>query len=222
MRLPMSRPNTLRTVRRTRRGEPNGVDRHRIVDPVVKERSSSLDRALLEQARRGDADAFETIVRSRIDAVYRLTLAIVGDEADAQDATQETFVAAWRRIASVRDLDQFDAWLQRIAVNSARMVLRGRRRRHLREITGRVGDDRLGTAVGNRPSIDPASDGARLAAALGTLSIERRTILALHHLEGLGLDEIATTLGIPVGTAKSRLFTARRALEKALADESDR
>lgn len=182
-----------------------------------------MDRALLEQARRGDADAFETIVRSRIDAVYRLTLAIVGDEADAQDATQETFVAAWRRISSVRDLDRFDAWLQRIAVNSARMVLRGRRRRHLREITGRVGDDRLGTdAGGTQPSTDPASDGVRLAAALGTLSIERRTILALHHLEGLGLDEIATTLGIPVGTAKSRLFTARRALEKALADGPDR
>ena len=200
------------------------------MNPVAREGSRRLDRALVEQARRGDIDAFEAIVRSRIDAVYRLSLAILGDEADARDATQETFVAAWRRIGSVRDLDRFDAWLQRIAVNAARMALRARRRRLVREIPS---DDvvRLAAATPGERSAgldgietagDRASDGDRLGRAMGRLSLDQRTILALHHLEGHGLDEIAATLGIPVGTAKSRLFTARRALAAAVAAEADR
>ena len=68
----------------------------------------------------------------------------------------------------------------------------------------------------------PPSDADRLGAAMARLSADQRTLLALHHLEGRGLDEIASALGIPVGTAKSRLFTARRALEKALAAEAAR
>lgn len=185
-----------------------------------------MDRALVEQARGGDSDAFEAIVRSRIDAVYRLSLAILGDEADARDATQETFVAAWRRIATLRDADKLDAWLQRIAVNAARMTLRGRRRRSVREIPS---DDvarlsEIGVADG--PAVEDsgqASDDAdRLGRAMAGLTVEQRTILALHHLEGKGLAELADVLGIPVGTVKSRLFTARRALEQALASKAGR
>lgn len=174
-----------------------------------------MDRALVEQARGGDSDAFEAIVRSRIDAVYRLSLAILGDEADARDATQETFVAAWRRIASLRDADKFEAWLQRIAVNAARMALRGRRRRLVREIPNA---DVIAAAGGAEAEAQP-SDADRLGAAMASLSVDQRTLLALHHLDGRRLDEIAGLLKIPVGTAKSRLFTARRALEKALASE---
>jgi RNA polymerase sigma-70 factor (ECF subfamily) len=178
-----------------------------------------LDRAQIEQARGGDRDAFEAIVRSRIDAVYRLSLAILGDEADARDATQDTLVAAWRRIATVRDVDRFDAWLGRIAVNAARMTLRRRGRRLIREIPSSDlafrADPGTGEAVGH-------ADGPRLADALDRLSFDQRAILALHHLEGRGLDEIAVSLAIPVGTVKSRLFTARRALEKALLAEAGR
>jgi len=197
-----------------RRG-PTGIEWS---NPIVRKRSPRLDRALVEQARGGDRDAFETIVRSRIDAVYRLNLAILGDEADASDATQETFVAAWRRIATVRDADKFEAWLQRIAVNAARMTLRGRRRRLVREIPGAE----VVAGMGFGAADAPPSDADRLGAAMARLSADQRTLIALHHLEGRGLDEIASALGIPVGTAKSRLFTARRALEKALAAEAAR
>ena len=69
-----------------------------------------------------------------MDAVYRLSFAILGDEADARDAAQETFVAAWRQLPRLRDADRFDAWLQRVAVNAARMTLRSRGRRRVREI----------------------------------------------------------------------------------------
>jgi RNA polymerase sigma-70 factor (ECF subfamily) len=186
-------------------------------NPIVRKRSPRLDRALVEQARGGDRDAFEAIVRSRIDAVYRLNLAILGDEADASDATQETFVAAWRRIASLRDADKFEAWLQRIAVNAARMTLRGRRRRRVREIPSAD----VVAGAGRAAAESPPSDADRLGAAMASLGADQRTLLALHHLEGRGLDEIAAALGVPVGTAKSRLFTARRALAKALAAEAD-
>ena len=64
-----------------------------------------------------------------MDAVYRLTFAILGNEADAADAAQETFVAAWRQIRRLRQPDRFDSWLQRVAVNAARMTHRARRRR---------------------------------------------------------------------------------------------
>src|SRR6476469_2288132 len=92
------------------------------------------DRSLADRARHGDLDAFEELMHARIDAIYRLSYAIVGDEADARDATQETFITAWRGIRGLRDPGRFDAWLQRIAVNAARMTRRSRGRRRVREI----------------------------------------------------------------------------------------
>ena len=156
-------------------------------------------------------------MHARIDAIYRISFAIVGEEADARDATQETFVAAWRRIRELRDPDRFDAWLQRIAVNSARMTLRARGRRRVREIP--VGDVAALAAVADQATAASRTDADLLGAALDRLPPDQRTILVLHHLEGHGLSELAEILEIPVGTVKSRLHTARRALEAALATE---
>ena len=182
---------------------------------------TAKDRSLADRARNGDLDAFEELMYVRIDAIYRLSFAIVGDEADARDATQETFIAAWRRIRELRDADRFDAWLQRIAVNGARMTLRARGRRRVREIP--VGDVAALAAASDRAAPDLAaperSDAEVLGAALDRIPTDQRTILVLHHLEGHSVAELAEILGIPVGTVKSRLHTARRALEGALAAE---
>jgi RNA polymerase sigma-70 factor (ECF subfamily) len=154
--------------------------------------------------------------------VYRLTSAILGDEADARDAAQETFVAAWRELPRLRDSDKFEAWLQRVAVNASRMTLRARGRRRVREIpSSQV------VALASRPApnsgADADADTELLDAALRRLTLEQRSILVLHHLEGQSLAAIAAVLEIPLGTAKSRLFNARRALESALrAEEDDR
>ena len=180
----------------------------------------ALDRSLIDRARNGDLDALETIVRARMDAVYRLTSAILGDEADARDAAQETFVLAWRELPRLRDSERFEAWLQRVAVNAARMTLRARGRRRVREIPSSQVD-----ALAGRVAVDDGTvaDAARLDAALAMLPVDQRAILVLHHLDGRPLVELATILDIPVGTAKSRLFAARQALEAALtADEADR
>ena len=109
---------------------PASTDERRRDTPI----GPAIDRSVIDRARNGDLDAFESIVRARMDAVYRLTSAILGDEADARDAAQETFVAAWRELPRLREPDKFEAWLQRVAVNASRMTLRARGRRRVREI----------------------------------------------------------------------------------------
>jgi RNA polymerase sigma-70 factor (ECF subfamily) len=173
------------------------------------------DRSLIDQARTGYLYAFESSVRSRMDAVYRLTRAILGNEADARDAAQETFIAAWRELPRLREPDRFEAWLQRVAVNAARMTIRARSRRRVREIPSST--VAALAALSDRVAGAPADDGAILDAALALLPVDQRAILVLHHLEGRPLAELALILEIPEGTAKSRLFAARRALAAAIA-----
>ena len=152
-----------------------------------------------------------------MDAVYRLCFAILGDEADARDAAQDTFVTAWRQIGRLRDPDRYDAWLQRIAVNSARMTHRARRRRGVREIPS----SRVAAVDGLRATASPAeADAATLDAAMRRLPVEQRSILVLHHLEGQPVAALAEILEIPVGTVKSRLHTARQALQSAIDAEA--
>jgi RNA polymerase sigma-70 factor (ECF subfamily) len=174
----------------------------------------AIDRSLIDRARNGDLDAFESIVRARMDAVYRLTSAILGNEADARDAAQETFVAVWRQLPRLREPERFEAWLQRVAVNASRMTIRSRSRRRIREIPSSTV-----VALAERAAGAPPGDAAILDAALATLPVDQRAILVLHHLEGRPLAELATILEIPEGTAKSRLFAARRALADAIDDD---
>lgn len=151
-----------------------------------------------------------------MDGVYRVSLAILGNEADARDAAQDAFVEAWTHLHGVRDAGRFDAWLQRIAVNAARMVHRSRRRRSVREITPHPGE----ASALRAPHAPSDGDAAVLDAALRRLDIEQRAILVLHHLEGRSVAELADVLGIPIGTVKSRLHTARVALQAAIDDET--
>ena len=202
------------------RDEPDGLGRHQVFERVSRGGSRirpATDLPLVDRARQGDLPAFEELVRARMDAVYRLTYAILGDEADARDAAQDTFVTAWRKIREVREPERFDAWLQRVAVNAARQTYRARRRRGVREIAAsRVAEMSDLAAV---EVVDPAAlgDAVALDVALRSLAIDHREILVLKHLEGLSIVELADRLGIPQGTVKSRLFTARRALHEALA-----
>jgi RNA polymerase sigma-70 factor (ECF subfamily) len=151
-----------------------------------------------------------------MDAVYRLSFAILADEADARDAAQDTFVTAWRQIGKLRDPDRFDAWLQRVAVNAARMSHRARRRRGVREISSsRIAE------LDVRATASPAeTDALTLDAALRRLPVEQRSILVLHHLEGQPVAALAEILEVPLGTVKSRLHTARQALQAAIDAEA--
>ncbi len=188
--------------------------------------AESSDEALVRRACRGDTAAFDALVATRIDRCYRLAWAILSNDADAADATQDAFVSAWRQLPRLRDPAAFDGWLNRIVANSARMSRRHRRR--LREIQVDPGVAGDGVAARDERTFDPnartviddVDDGDAIVRAFARLRDQDRAILVLHHVDRRPVTEIARTLGIPVGTAKWRLHAARRALEVAMEAES--
>lgn len=175
-----------------------------------------MSERLVEQARRGDVDAFVALVEERQDRMTRVAGAILGNRPDADDAIQETLVAIWRELPRLRAAAQFDAWADRILVNACRLVLRRRGRQSVREIQA-SGTEPAPSAVLSASDATVAADSFNRA--FGSLDIDARALLVLRHLDGRSIAEIAAGLGVPEGTAKSRLFTARRALEAALADD---
>jgi RNA polymerase sigma-70 factor (ECF subfamily) len=169
-----------------------------------------VDRELLLRARSGDREAFELVVLAKSEPLFRTALAILGREADARDAIQETFINAWRSFASLRDTERFDAWLGRILINQCRMALRHRGR--VREIP--MPDSADSTFA--RPAADSPASTSDFDAAFSRLSADQRALLVLHHLHGYDVREIGRWLGIPSGTVKWRLSRARRALATEL------
>ncbi len=187
--------------------------------PQAIETSKPLDIDLVVRARSGDRDAFDQLMAGRMEPAFRTAMAILGNEADARDATQEVFVKTWRELRALRDVERFDAWFGRILVNTCRTALRGRRRVHVREASA-------SSVAGlmEQLTADPAADRFEersadldvIERAFERLSADERTLLVLHHLDHRPLARISATLGIPEGTAKSRLHAARRALERAI------
>lgn len=185
---------------------------------AVGDEVAAQERALVERARTGDADAFRALVVMRLRPTFRLTKAILGTSEEAEDATQEAFLAAWRGLPALRDPSRFDAWFGRIVVNACRMSLRRRPRLTLVsvEAMSETGDTSAGADDG---AVGGVADADVVQRAIDRLTIEQRTILALRHLEERSVGEISRLLAIPVGTAKWRLHAARAALERAMAAE---
>lgn len=182
--------------------------------------SNESERVLVERAQRGDHVAFERLLDARLASTFRTVLAILGDEADARDTTQAIFVATWRQLPSLRNPDLFGAWFGRIVVNSARSAMRSRRRRVVREITfGQLPDEGTSIHTDAAHHVDRSLALDRLERAFERLTPEERLCLWLHHYEGWSLEEMGRHLGVPSKTVKSRLFVARRALERALQAE---
>lgn len=172
---------------------------------------------LVERARRGDHAAFAAVVDGRLAATFRTAFAILGNEADARDATQEIFLRAWRNLPELREPDRFAAWFGRIVVNTCRTAIRGRRRRIVREISvGALPGEGEQLASRASPHDERTANLDLLERALDRVTVADRTLLALHHFEHLSLAEIGERLGVPGKTVKSRLFSARRSLESAL------
>jgi RNA polymerase sigma-70 factor, ECF subfamily len=169
-----------------------------------------VDRDLVEAARRGDREAYADLIRVRGDRLYGLAQRILRDVDRAEDALQEALVIAWRDLSGLRDPDRFDAWLHRLVVRSCLGEAQRDRRRasNLRALPIDIpasNDDYLSVA-----------DRDQLERGLRRLSAQQRTLLALRHYEGREPAEIAEILGIPVGTARSRLHHAHRAMRAAL------
>ena len=172
-------------------------------------------RGLVERARRGDQDAFTALVDAhlaRLDAAARL---ILRDAELARDAVQEALIRAWRDLPGLRDPERFDAWLHRLLVNACLDLVRRRKRRvievELMAIDAPMNRDFAG-AVADRQMIDDA---------LAGLAPGHRAVVALHYLLGMPLPDVASSLGIPLGTAKSRLHYALGAMRATVTVEPE-
>jgi RNA polymerase sigma-70 factor (ECF subfamily) len=173
-------------------------------------------RTLVEQARRGDHDAFAVLVRTAVVRLDRAARLIVRDPELARDAVQDALIRAWRDLSSLRDPDRFDAWLHRLVVNSCLDLLRRRKRRAIE----------MELAVGHAaPTSDIPSalaDRELLDDALRRLDPEWRAIVVMHFYLAMPLPDVAASLGIPLGTTKSRLHRALRSMRVTVTEaESD-
>jgi RNA polymerase sigma-70 factor, ECF subfamily len=172
---------------------------------------------LLLRAARGDAEAFDALIRPRLDRLFRMALAITREETDARDAVQEACISAWRELPRLRDPDRFDSWLSQILVNACRILLRRQKRVRIREIAVNRGlDDAEAAAFSTGGHGEKVAEVDAIRRAFERLDPAVRALLAMHYMEERPLAEIARILGAPVGTIKWRLSNARRALHRAL------
>jgi RNA polymerase sigma-70 factor (ECF subfamily) len=174
------------------------------------ERAGRVDRDLVEQAQRGDREAFAILARTRGDTLYGIARRILRDVGLAEDAVQQALVIAWRELPRLRDPDRFDAWLQRLLVHACYAEARRRR--------AWISSVRALPIDGPAASDDIASfiDRDEIERGFRRLPPEQRAILVLHHYLGLGLNEIGEVFDIPAGTARSRLHYAHRAMRALL------
>lgn len=165
---------------------------------------------LVERAQRGDQDAFASLAATSVDRCYALAYRILRDVQRAQDATQQALLGAWRDLPKLNDPERFEAWLHRLVVNAC--YAEARRDRHWFAKVGLIPSD-----TANAPDLAlSVADRDEIERGFRRLSPEQRAVVVLHHYLGYPLTEIAVTLGIPVGTARSRLHYATRQLRAAI------
>jgi RNA polymerase sigma-70 factor (ECF subfamily) len=159
-------------------------------------------RWLVEQARKGDHDAFSELARGAVVRLDQAARLILRDPELARDAVQEGLIRAWRDLPGLRDPDRFDAWLHRLTVNACLDLLRRRRRRPVEvELTP------LHSPSGSDPA-GHLADRDLVDRVLQRLDTNERAVVVLHYFLGMPLTDVAASLGIPVGTVKSRLHRA--------------
>ena len=166
--------------------------------------------ALVNQAKQGDREAFDALARLTGDRCMAIAFRILRDFDHADDAVQAALLTAWREIRALRDPELFEPWLHRILTNACYAEARRRRRwsemiRLLPVEPVHEPDDFL--TVEHRDQLERA---------FRQLTVEQRAVLVFHHYLGLPLPDVALRLGIPLGTVKSRMYHAKRALRAGL------
>ena len=166
---------------------------------------------LVERAQRGDHEAFDALATAAYHRLYAIARRILRDGYAAEDAVQDALVRAWRDLRGLRDRDRFDAWLHRLLVHACQDQVRRRRRRPFEvsvlTIDQPTVEDRLSQLV----------DRDELERAFLRLPVEQRAALVLTHYIGLPAAEVASILGVPVGTVYSRLHNGARTMRDVIA-----
>jgi RNA polymerase sigma-70 factor (ECF subfamily) len=173
-----------------------------------------MDRDLVERARSGDQQAFADLVHQVSDTLFGVARRILRDPGLAEDVLQNALVTIWRKLPHLRDVDRFDAWAFRILVHAC--YADAPRNRRWAAVVRVLPVDRADVSDDYRT----IADRDELEQAFRALPLDQRAVFVLHHHVGLPLVAVAETLGIPDGTARSRLHYATRALRTAF--EADR
>jgi RNA polymerase sigma-70 factor, ECF subfamily len=196
----------------------------------ARARDRARDQELVEKARGGDGRAFRALVELHQSRLFAVAFGMLRDRDDAMDVVQDAFIKAHRKLAEFEGNAAFSTWLYRICVNLCIDRKRADARRRKVDLddalaTGLGDDDTLyaeaeigGRLSGTNP-LKNSSDkelGAELGRAMAGLSEDHRSILLLREVEGMSYEEIAETLGIPRGTVMSRLFHARKNMQRLL------
>ena len=178
----------------------------------------STDEIIVERALTGDAEAFGEIVRRWERRIFALTYGMLGREEDARDATQETFLAAFRNLRGFRGEAKVSSWLHRIAVNQC--ISRQRRSKVRSESA--LDDETETSAFVSPLSYSPArvvegrQETVAVRRAINSLPIELRQVVVMKEFEELTFREISEALDLPLSTVKSRLYTALKQLQMRL------
>jgi RNA polymerase sigma-70 factor, ECF subfamily len=176
-------------------------------------REWALQRELVEAAQDGDHEAFEALASAAVDRLYAVARLVLGDAHQAEDAVQEALVRAWQSLPELRDPERWEAWLHRLLANACADEGRRRKRQSMEVRMVRF----------EPATADPArsvDDQDQLDRGFQRLRDDQRTAVVLHLYLGLSVPEVADALGVPVGTAKSKIHYAVEALRAALdADE---
>ena len=169
-----------------------------------------MHRDLVDQAKRGDEEAFDALARMVGDRCMAIACRILRDADRAEDAVQAALIVAWRELRTLRDPERFEPWLHRILTNECYAEARRRNRWSANIRLLPMGEPR------EAEGILTVNDRDQLERAFRRLTLEQRAVLVFHHYLGLPLPEVADRLGIPRGTAKSRLHHATAALKASV------
>ncbi len=175
----------------------------------------------VERARLGDNDAFRLLVEQHGRAIFRLAYRMTGNEEDAEDVVQETFLKAYRQIDRFDARSSFTTWLYRIASNCSLDLIRKRKTREARRERGPDPDrDVLATIAAPTPGPERVLCSTQISecvhAALDELSAQERTAFVLRHFEGLSIEEIGLALGTGTNATKHSIFRAVQKLRRSL------
>jgi RNA polymerase sigma-70 factor (ECF subfamily) len=169
-----------------------------------------MDATLVRQAQHGDREAFASLAVAVGDRLHAVAQRILRDTDLAEDATQQALLAIWRDLPQLRDPAHFDAWSYRILVRAC--YAEGRRTRQWMPNLRLLPTDEATAGEG----LDPVVDRDQLERGFRRLSIDHRAVVVLHHYLDMPLDQVADSLGVPIGTVRSRLHHAMRGLRAAL------
>ena len=177
--------------------------------------------AVLARARQGDSDAFRALVEQHSRSVFRLAYRMTGNEQDAEDVVQESFLRAYRQLGRFESRANFGTWLYRIVSNCSVDLMRSKQARHDQVRGDSLDETGVDVPAADAPGPERMAQSAeidrRVQHALRDLSPLERAAFTLRHYEGRSIDEISATLGLGTSAAKHSVFRAVKKLRVALA-----